>query len=316
MEFPPIDSSANVAGMGELMDVDNKNFAHELEKQIVDEYGDDNEPEEETVAEEYEKRLREMESSSGVSLGSSTETVAAAPNFEQAAFSAPMGGLSAPNYQPPPMPQSFDTFTQEQKEQKFLHDALSQYNTNEEVDFSLDKEKARDKLSMRLTQIELLRRNLRDDDISTDDIPPVNENNTLDEVENTYKKLNYRHESSRFSDLSNDLAGMGGSLVEWLFDGEKTYPFGLQPDLTGWSSAMQVKMRRHRYETSTALAEVAEKSGMGMWMRLFLDLVPSMVAHHKINKSKKLAEEREEKKNNLRQINSHITRLRNLPGEE
>jgi hypothetical protein len=75
----------------------------------------------------------------------------------------------------------------------------------------------------------------------------------------------------------------GAYSLEYLFDGNKTY-FGRRPNLNGWASVVNVKLRRMRVETSHLTNNVFSSMDMGPGTRLMMELIPSMVLYSRMRK--------------------------------
>ena len=174
--------------------------------------------------------------------------------------------------------------------------------------FSLDAMKMNDKKNNLLEQINMLRTSLTDDEVKHDDIPVVSMSNSLDEIENVYKQLRYRNDHARYCGFANEIAQVGAGGLEYLFDGEKKY-FGVKPDLTGWSSTLNIKMRRLNYETSSIVGDCMRSNDLGNVSRLCLELIPSMILHMKMrsNKTGKTASRPSDK-----EVQNAINGIRNI----
>jgi len=83
--------------------------------------------------------------------------------------------------------------------------------------------------------------------------------------------------------------------MEELFNGENVWLGRYSPDLTGWHSQVQVKLRRMRHDTSTLVSGIMSDYNIGPGLRILLELVPSMFMYSKMRKqqfgSKKLYSE-------------------------
>lgn len=203
----------------------------------------------------------------------------------------------------------------EQRKQRYLASALAQLNTHPIRDgekFSMDIEKQNDKKNMLLEQINMLRTNLDDDGIKIGDIQLVTTDNTFEEVESVYKQLRYRNDHARYCGFANEFAQMGAYGLEWAFDGKKTY-LGFKPDLTGWSSTLNIKMRRLSYETSALVSDGMREYNMGNFSRLCLELIPSMFLHAKMRSNKAGQTETRPSNND---VSSALTGLRNMDDRE
>jgi hypothetical protein len=178
--------------------------------------------------------------------------------------------------------------SEEQRKQIILQNALSTINTHpmqNSEKFSFDIEKSNDKKKMLLEQINMLRTNLDDDGIKIADIQLVTSDNTFDEVESVYKQLRYRNDHARYCSFANEFAQMGAYGLEWAFDGKKSY-IGFKPDLTGWSSTLNIKMRRLSYETSSLVSDGMREYNVGNFTRVLLELIPSLFLHAKMRANK------------------------------
>ena len=92
--------------------------------------------------------------------------------------------------------------------------------------------------------------------------------------------------------------------LERVFDGENDY-FGMQPDLTGYSDTVRVKLRRLRYETSTIAGTIMEKYDLSPMTRICMELIPSMFIHSTL-RNKHNKEKIKYEKNNMDDVMSSI----------
>jgi hypothetical protein len=203
------------------------------------------------------------------------------------------------------------SLSDEQRKQRILQSALSNINTHpmqNSEKFSFDIEKSNDKKKMLLEQINMLRTNLDDDGIKIADIQLVTSDNTFDEVESVYKQLRYRNDHARYCSFANEFAQMGALGLEWAFDGRKSY-IGFKPDLTGWSSTLNIKMRRLSYETSSLVSDGMREYNVGNFTRVLLELVPSIFLHAKMRANKSGKSDTRPSNND---VSSALGNLRNM----
>ena len=204
-----------------------------------------------------------------------------------------------------------NAMSDEQRKQRILQNALSNINTHpmqNSEKFSFDVEKSNDKKNMLLEQINMLRTNLEDDGIKIADIQLVTTDNTFDEVESVYKQLRYRNDHARYCGFANEFAQMGAYGLEWVFDGKKSY-IGIKPDLTGWSSTLNIKMRRLSYETSSLVSDGMREYNVGNFSRVCLELIPSLFLHAKMRSNKAGKSETRPSNND---VSSALGNLRNM----
>lgn len=339
-----INDSINVAGLSGFIDGDIK----EIERSLVEQEMPQNikDPKNSDILDEWRKRISSMESVVGISLrdeqdddnddtasmygGGSTMGDATSNVGGQYTTGQQYGGYTPSssqqygggNYAGYSGESRYDSNVQfrdpsliamsdEQRKQRILQNALSHINTtpmqNSEK-FSFDIEKSNDKKKMLLEQINMLRTNLEDDGIKIADIQVVTTDNTFDEVESVYKQLRYRNDHARYCSFASDFAQMGAYGLEWAFNGEKNY-LGFKPDLTGWSSTLNIKMRRLSYETSSLVSDGMREYNIGNFSRICLELIPSLFLHAKM-RSNKAGKTSTRPSNN--DVSAAIGRMRNV----
>jgi hypothetical protein len=311
-----IDDAINIVGISSYIDAGGADL-REIEKSLVElEEAKTVHEASEDIVSEFQKRLSLLESNLGIPMSSpsSNANVMEAEEDEQedddpdgddnddtrsvSTYASRPAVSSSANYarpqhqaqsQPPRYAtRDFAHMSDEQRRQRELQEALSSINVtpmSSGQQFSLDAEKMNDKKNMLLEQINMLRTNLEDEGIKIADVQMVTTDNTFDEVESVYKQLRYRNDHARYCGFANEGGQMVAYGLEWLFDGEKSY-FGFKPDLTGWSSTLNIKMRRLSYETSSLVSEGMRAYDMGNVSRLCLELIPSIVLHAKMRANK------------------------------
>lgn len=176
---------------------------------------------------------------------------------------------------------TLNDITEEQKKQSIINSVLS---GTEDRTFSVDKEKEDDDKTMMLEQIDMLLDNLKDEGINLSRVPNVNYDSSFDEVEKVLKVLRLKNDRLRYQSFAEEGILAGSGVLEWLFDGKKTY-VGRKPDLTGWSATVNMKLRRMRYDTSTFVSDIMQDNNLGHGTRILLELVPSLFLYSKMKKS-------------------------------
>jgi len=155
-----------------------------------------------------------------------------------------------------------------------------------------------------LEKIEILKEDLNRDGINLNKIKNVDYNSSLDDIDQVYRILLIKNNRDRYRELAEDVILTISNSLERVFDGENEY-FGMQPDLTGYSDTVRVKLRRLRYETSTIAGNVMEKYELSPMTRILVELIPSAFIHSTLRKKHNKDKVKYEK-NNMGDVLSSI----------
>lgn len=180
--------------------------------------------------------------------------------------------------------QQLKYMTMEQKKQNYVNEVLHDIDTDENLEFDIDKEKDEDDKNALLEQIDILRDTLEDDGINLANVPHVTKSNSLSDITNVYKILQLKNDRNRYCSFAEELILSGAYGLEYLFDGQKEW-FGRKPDLVGWSSTVRIKLRRCRFQTSTLVKDMMQNYNMGPGFQLLLELIPSLFLYSRAKKS-------------------------------
>jgi hypothetical protein len=173
-----------------------------------------------------------------------------------------------------PADQQLRNMTHEERKQEKINQVLNNID-DRELEFNIEKEKEEDDRASLMEQIDMLKITLEDDGIDISGVPKLGKNSSMKEVQTVYKIMRLKNDRNRYCSFAEELILSGAYGFEYLFDGKKEW-FGRQPDLTGWSSTVKIKLRRMKFETSTFVGEVMAEYNMSAGMRLVLELLPSM----------------------------------------
>jgi len=155
-----------------------------------------------------------------------------------------------------------------------------------------------------LEKIDILKEDLNRDGINLNKIKNVGYDSSLDEIDQVYRILLIKNNRDRYRELAEDVILTVSNGLERIFDGENEY-FGMQPDLTGYSDTVRVKLRRLRYETSTIAGNIMEKYELSPMTRIFIELIPSAFIHSSL-RNKHNKEKIKYEKNNMDDVMSSI----------
>jgi hypothetical protein len=203
-----------------------------------------------------------------------------------------------------PADKQLRNMTHEERKQEKISQVLNNID-DRELEFNIEKEKEEDDRASLMEQIDMLKITLEDDGIDISGVPNLTKNSSMKEVHTVYKILRLKNDRNRYCSFAEELILSGAYGFEYLFDGKKEW-FGRQPDLTGWSSTVKIKLRRMKFETSTFVGEVMAEYNMSAGMRLVLELLPSMFLYsrnRRISQSDSIASDNQYK-NAISQLNS------------
>jgi len=180
-----------------------------------------------------------------------------------------------PRYNVSPNDSHLRYITREQEKQSYV-DRVMRNIDNESFDIS--KEIEEDDKNILLEQIDSLRNNLESDGINVSNVAIVGPENSLQEIQNTFKILKLRNDRAHYASAAENLIVTAAAGMEVLFDGERDW-FGHKPDLVGWSRTVRMKMRRMRHTTSSMVHDIIKDNSIGPWTLLMIELVPSMFTY-------------------------------------
>ena len=184
----------------------------------------------------------------------------------------------------------------EQPKQRFTQEQIRQRNVNKfmsKIDESLDDSnddifeqvKQNDEKQYILNQIDTLRGILEEDDVDISHIPVVDIKSDMKTIKDAHKLLIIKNDTKRCSSMAEEGILMLAYGLEDIFDGKRVFFGKFRPNLTGWHTTAQNKLRRMRYETSNVVSGLMQSYGIGNIGRIVLELGPSMVIYSKRKQS-------------------------------
>jgi len=309
MEFNVSDPK-NIVGISSLMTEDNSSSILELEKQIIN--GTSIEEEEDMESKQFKRDMERLTKTYDINNFSfneysDTDHTGGNTNSNNKHYEEDYEDYEdiKPTQQTSYhkkfdfVPQSVEDnqlkyMTMEQKKQTYVDDVLNDMSDDRDTEFDIDKEKEEDDKNSLLEQIDMLRMSLEDDGTDINNIPLVNKNSNMSDIQNVYKILRLKNDRNHYCSFAEEVILAGAYGMEFLFDGEKEW-FGRKPDLIGWSKTVQIKLRRCRYQTSTFVKEIMQEYNMSPGMQLVLELIPSMFL---FSRQKKLATQAQKNEDN------------------
>jgi len=180
----------------------------------------------------------------------------------------------------------------DRERQRYTRDQIRQRNIDaymNEIDDSdiegsddiFEQAKTDDEKHHLLDQVDTLRNILEEDDVDISHIPEVDGQSTLTDIKNAHKMLIKKNDSRRCSSMAEEGVLMVAYALEDVFDGKRTFFGRFKPNLTGWHTTAQSKLRRMRFETSNIVSSAIQTYGIGNMGRIGLELIPSMIIYSK-----------------------------------
>lgn len=109
-------------------------------------------------------------------------------------------------------------------------------------------------------------------------IPKLSEDSEYREVLSVFKMVRRRYDFARGFEFGQDVIVAMAQGLGWLFDGKRQFgPF--RPYATNWHMGVRPKLRKMRFETSSAVSQVMGATGLGSGWRILLELVPSLIVY-------------------------------------
>ena len=88
--------------------------------------------------------------------------------------------------------------------------------------------------------------------------------------------------------LAEEVISAGAEILEGVFDGNREVPiFKIKPDYTGYSSTVNVKLHRLRFDTSQIVGDIVEKHNVSPFTRIMMELVPGLLLYPRIRSKMK-----------------------------
>jgi hypothetical protein len=86
----------------------------------------------------------------------------------------------------------------------------------------------------------------------------------------------FKYNKIKYNSIAEESLVAGASLLELMFNGKNEY-FGCKPDVTGYSDIVRSKLKRIRFETSTAVSRFVSTNNIGVIPRITMELLPSLI---------------------------------------
>jgi hypothetical protein len=169
-----------------------------------------------------------------------------------------------------------DERTYEEQKRNHINNVLGSTTQTDIDNFSLDKEREEDEKCAMLAEIDYLLDSLKDEGVDISRIPKVDDSNDSKSIEKILKVLRHKVDHARYCTFAEEFMLSGAHGLEYLFDGKNMWFGRWNPDLTGWHVHVNRKLRRMRTDTGKIVSHVMNDYDIGPFMRVCLELIPSM----------------------------------------
>lgn len=167
----------------------------------------------------------------------------------------------------------YDTKT---KEEMLQNNIKSVMNDVPNINFNMEQESEKEQKNHLLEVIESLKDDLEELGTRLDRIPNVSNDSSLQLIEDVHKRLLFKYNKIKYNSIAEEGLIAMANLLELIFDGNHTY-FGVKPDVTGYSDVVKSKLKRIRFETSTAVSKFVNYHEIGIFPRIAMELLPSLI---------------------------------------
>jgi len=273
-ESTSLDHGSNISGISLLLNVEkisNEIDVDDMEKKVKSMYieniaedDDSEDPDDNDVLKEYEEAMEEIETVIGGDDDEEEEEEEEEDTYQP-------GYDNAPQYRG-----SDSLYIQKTREEQLQNNISRVLETVPKMNIDMDQEIEDERKNYLLEQIESLKDDLDELGISVDRIPYVSYDSPLKQIDEVHKRLMFKYNKLKYNSIAEEALVAGASVLEMIFNGKHEY-FGCRPDITGYSDVVKSKLKRIRFETSTAVNRFVTNNNIGGASMVMMELLPSLI---------------------------------------
>lgn len=276
-----LDHGSSISGIGLLLNVEkisNEIDLDDMERKVKNMFieniadddadGDDSDPND--VIREYEEAMEEIETVIGGDEYQDDEEEDAEEEEEEEEDD------SASLYNPVKYRGTDSLYIQKTREEQLQNNISKVLESVPKMNIDMDQEIEDERKSYLLEQIEALKDDLDELGISIDRIPYVSYDSPLKQIDEVHKRLMFKYNKLKYNSIAEEALVAGASVLEMIFNGKHEY-FGCRPDITGYSDVVKSKLKRIRFETSTAVNRFVTNNNIGGASMVMMELLPSLI---------------------------------------
>lgn len=268
-----LDHGSNISGISLLLNVEkisNDIDVDDMEKKVksmyIENIMEDDDPEEEEdndVLKEYEEAMEEIETVIGEDEDEGEEEE---EEEDTSCYEKPIATY-----------RNTDSFyVQKTREEELQTNISKVLATVPKMNIDMDQEIEDERKNYLLEQIESLKDDLDELGVSVDRIPYVSYDTPLKQIDEVHKRLMFKYNKLKYNSIAEEALVAGASVLEMIFNGKHEY-FGCKPDITGYSDVVKSKLKRIRFETSTAVNRFVSNNNIGGASMVMMELLPSLI---------------------------------------
>lgn len=275
-----LDHGSSISGIGLLLNVEkisNEIDLDDMERKVknmfienigdADDDDDDNDPND--VIREYEEAMEEIETVIG---GEDDDEY----QEDEEDVEEDVEDDSKSLYNPSKYHGTDSLYIQKTREEQLQNNISKVLESVPKMNIDMDQEIEDERKSYLLEQIEALKDDLDELGISIDRIPYVSYDSPLKQIDEVHKRLMFKYNKLKYNSIAEEALVAGASVLEMIFNGKHEY-FGCRPDITGYSDVVKSKLKRIRFETSTAVNRFVTNNNIGGASMVMMELLPSLI---------------------------------------
>ena len=273
---------SNITGLGLLLNqekVSNSVNIEDMEKKLKSIYiedteiGDDTNTSERDPIQEYEMAMKEIESNMG-DQDIDTKTVISEIDNTIDQLDA---NDTSNDHTYSSFPNQNDSYYNYKTKEEMLQNNIQSVMTNvPNINFNMEQENEKEQKNHLLEVIESLKDDLEELGVKVDRIPNVSYESSLQAIEDVHKRLLFKYNKIKYNAIAEEALIACANLLEMMFNGKNEY-FGVKPDVIGYSDVVKSKLKRIRFETSTAVSKFVTHYDIGIFPRIAMELLPSLI---------------------------------------
>lgn len=264
-----LDHGSNISGISLLLNaekISNEIDVDDMEKKVKSMYieniaedDDSDDADDNDVLKEYEEAMEEI------------ETVIGGDDEEEDEEEEDSYESEVPQYRGP---DSF--YIQKTREEQLQNNISKVLESVPKMNIDMEQEIEDERKNYLLEQIESLKDDLDELGVSVDRIPYVSYDSPVKQIDEVHKRLMFKYNKLKYNSIAEEALVAGASVLEMIFNGKHEY-FGCRPDITGYSDVVKSKLKRIRFETSTAVNRFVTNNNIGGASMVMMELLPSLI---------------------------------------
>ena len=178
--------------------------------------------------------------------------------------------------------------TDEQERRQHINSVVADIRGETRTTFGVERERTLDAKASKLEQIGQLRMTLEEEGVDCSSVSSPSSESPMAEIDSVLNILRLKNDRNRYSSLAEEVVLGVAEGIETVFDGTRSVPvLGWRPDYTGYSSTVNSKLHRMRFETSQVVGNIIERYNIGPTARIIMELLPSLFLYPRLQKKQR-----------------------------